>query len=146
MSLSLTVHAGTISCLMCVCDGGCKNYVESQKSCKLIEEIFDLHKTTPITRLALHINFERKHRIDKILYKYKKIHNRIAKIEGPMNPEKRMELLEYVIIDDCKMDSDWKICNKCESEYINNARLFENILFTVPELKYCSEHQIQCKY
>lgn len=139
MSLGITVHAGVISCLMCVCDGGCKTYAESQKSCKLIEEKFELHKTTPITRMALHINFGRKYRIDKILYKYKKINEHIIKDEGDMTPEKRMELLEFIIIDDCKMDSDWKICHICESEYVNKIRPFERILFTIPKAK-CPEH------
>jgi hypothetical protein len=135
MALRLEVNSGVISCIICACGGKCQSSTESQKSCKLIIEAFNPNKTTPITKLLLHSVFGRKYRLDDILHQYEE------KIEiNQASTIERIKIFEQIILDDCKSDLDWKICSICEDEYMNEKRAFENVLFIVPELNYCVEH------
>lgn len=136
MALALSIDGPIITCMLCACGGNCKDVASSGQSCKRIVEQFNPAKATPVTRMALHKFFGRAHRLDGILKRYESS----VKSSEILSPKQRLRLLEDIVIADCKLDSDWQICSECETEYNTQARPFERVLFTTPEICRCSEH------
>lgn len=135
MALAINLNNGVIECHLCGCKGGHRT---EHSTHKIVREPFSPDRASPVTRLFLHQFFGRSYRLDNILGKY------VAVIESQTAEEKAVEdglfILQHIIIEDCKTDRDWRICQECSREYEDGTRPFENVLFVVPTKRLCPEH------
>jgi len=96
---------------------------------------YDQKNVSPLVILFLHNIFGRQDMLEGILRKYEQFY------EKQENKGKNgIDTMKDIIIEDCNIDESWKICPKCYEEYKNNKAVFENVSYTIPDLKGCDYH------
>lgn len=134
----------SISCenpIIKLCISGCHNgdCITNSNGCEnneIFTEVFHPYVVTPITRLFLHVQFNRKHKIDVLI---KNFENHFE--SGQNYEENGIEYFKKIILEDLETDSSWKVCPKCSSEYKNKIRKFEKINYIVPYVDLCIFHK-----
>jgi hypothetical protein len=136
MALLIQLKDDIIQCIIngChseICDhkNGCGKFIEYNQK-------FDANHATPIVRLYLHLIFGRKQRIQNIINKY----NDFFSDNNNIN-ENGIKIMQKIIIEDCNLDKDWKICPQCYDNYLNNDDYFDKINYIVPSIDKCIVHQ-----
>jgi hypothetical protein len=146
MAISITFENSIITLKM----GGCHNGlyahtkhkevpIEKTNGCgeiKIFSEKFNPYIATPITRLFLHVQFGRKHKIDELIEKFD-AHFK----DGKNCQENGIEYLKEIILSSLSTDPTWKICPECNIEYNNKTREFEQLNYIIPSKNLCIFHK-----
>jgi hypothetical protein len=124
-----------------LCINGCHNGDCHTKSngcgeTEVIYEKFHPYVATPITRLFLHVQFGRKHKIDELITKFDTYF-----ADGNHHEENGIDYFKKIILESLATDSTWKICGKCDVEYKEGSKKFENINYVTPDVEECIIHK-----
>jgi len=137
MALSITFKNSFIQLSILGCHNGeCKTKSSGCGEVEVIKETFHPYVATPITRLFLHIQFGRKYKIDELIAKFDEYFS-----HGQNNQVSGIEYLKKIILEELEKDSSWKICPKCDLEYKENHRKFDNINYIIPNAELCIFHK-----
>lgn len=117
-------------------NGDCKTKSNGCGDIQVFKETFHPYVATPITRLFLHIQFGRKYKIDNLITRFEEHF-----ANGNNHQENGIEYFKKIILEELETDSSWKICSKCDSEYKENTRKFENINYIIPNVDLCVFHK-----
>ena len=127
----------TMICTLSGCHG-C-----GSKGCGHIErfsEVFDIHRSTPITRLFLHVAFGRQNKIDEILHQFEDYYENEAMYATEDEEKDGLTFLKELILKNLQDDATWKICPTCDQQYRASIRKFQNIHYVIPGVDFCLDH------
>jgi hypothetical protein len=125
-----------ITLVICGCHNG--NCCKQSNGCGkkiILKEKYNANRATPITRLFLHSVFGRKYRLNALINKFNEYFD-----DGKNYNVDGIEYMKKIILEDLETDNGWKICSKCECEYKAKTREFQNIVYIIPTIKFCTEH------
>ena len=103
---------------------------------EIITEIFHPYVVTPLTRLFFNKEYGQKYKINKMIKKFNKY-----VVLGENDRENNMEAFKQIILEVLLNDSKWLICSKCDLEYKEKSRKFENINYIIPTADLCLFHK-----
>ena len=114
------------------CHGFCSN---GCTDIRLYKEIFNISKTTIITRLMLHLVFKRDHVLNGYITEWESVIKGHPEMDG-------IKTMQSIIYNALKSDKTWEICEICEIKYANNELEWENIQYIIPHshLEKCLNH------
>jgi hypothetical protein len=139
MAISILFENSIIKLSILGCHNGeCKEKSTGCREIEVLSKNFHPYVSTPITILFLHIQFGRKYKIDNLITRFEEHF-----ADGKNYQENGIKYFKKIILEELENDSSWKICSKCDLEYKEDIRKFENINYIVPDVDLCIFHKIK---